>query len=123
MLSNNGTMIYQKYMEYKSVLVLYNVKPHERDLPIYSNVRERDHQRLLIYLEVRERILSILLIYFNVHGKATHSECIADKERQLLSFIDVGTRLLSDLSLRLDNVLLVSNNGIGIFQVNFMGLF
>ena len=49
-------MIYQKYVEHKSVLAWPNVKPHERDLRIYSNVHERDHQDLSIYLEVRERI-------------------------------------------------------------------
>ena len=40
----NGTPIYQRYVEYKSVLALSNAKPHERDLPIYLNVRERNHK-------------------------------------------------------------------------------
>ena len=48
MFSNNGTLIYQKYMEYKSMLALSNAKLHERDLSIYSNVCERDHKHLLI---------------------------------------------------------------------------
>lgn len=56
-------MIYKKYVEYKSVLGLSNAKPHERDLPIYSNVHEREYKGLSIYPEVR--------------GSATHSsKCI-----------------------------------------------
>ena len=98
------------------MLALSNAEPHERDLPIYSNACERDDQGLLIYSKARERIPSILSIYFDIHGRITHSsKCIADKEGQLLSFIDVRIRLLSYLSLRLDNVLLVSNNGFGNF--------
>ena len=62
MFSINGNLIYHNYMEYKSMLVLSNVKPHKRDLPIYSNVCERDDQGLSIYPEVRERIPSILSI-------------------------------------------------------------
>ena len=86
MFSINGTLIYQRYVEYKSVLVLSNVKPHERELPIYLNVRERNYKGLSIYQEVRERVLSVLSIYFDVHGSATHSsKCITDKKRQLLS--------------------------------------
>ena len=81
MFSNNGTLIYQKYVEYKSVLALSNAKSHERDLPIYLNVHERDHQGLSLYPEVREIILSILSIYFGIRGRATHSlECISEKK-------------------------------------------
>ena len=77
----NGTLIYHKYMECNFVLGLSNVKLHKRDLPIYSNVRERDDKGLSIYTEVRERILIILLIYLNVHLSATNSsECIANKK-------------------------------------------
>ena len=62
------------------MLVMSNAKLHERDLPIYSNVRERNYKGHLIYLEVHERILSVLLINFDVHGSAKNfSECIADK--------------------------------------------
>ena len=106
-------MIYQKYVEYKSMLALSNAKPHERDLSIYSNVLERDDSGLSIYPKVPERIPSILSIYSDVCGIIRHSsECI---ERQLLSFIDSRTCLLSYLSLHLDNVFLVSNNGVGSF--------
>lgn len=81
MLYMNETLIYQKYVEYKSMLALSNAKPHERGLPIYLNVRERDDQGLSIYPEVHETILSILLIYFDILGRATHSlECITNKE-------------------------------------------
>ena len=63
------------------MLALSNVKQHERDLPIYSNVRERDDQGLSIYSEVHEIILSTLSIYVDVSGRITHSsECIMDKE-------------------------------------------
>ena len=80
MFYNSGNPIYQKYVEYKFMLALSNVKPHERDLPIYSNVRERDLQGLSIYTKVCEGILSILLIKFDVRGRATHSsDCIVDK--------------------------------------------
>ena len=79
MFSINRTPIYQKYMEYKYVLVLSTAKPHERDLPIYLNVCERDDLGLLIYPKVHEKILGILSIYSDVHGRITHSsECIAD---------------------------------------------
>ena len=71
----------QEVLEYKPMLALPNVKLHERDLPIYANVRERDGQNLSIYLEVRERILSILSIYFDARGSSSHSsKCIAEKK-------------------------------------------
>ena len=87
------------------MLALSNVKPHERDLCIYSNVCERDDQILSIYLEVHEIILSILLIYLDVRGSTTHSsECIVDKKMATTKFIDVGMCLLSYLFVRLDYV-------------------
>ena len=96
MFSINGTLIYQRYVKYKFVLALSNVKPCERDLPLYSNVRERNYKGLSIYPEVRERILSVLSIYFDVRGSTTHSsECITDKKMTTTKFIDVRTRLLS----------------------------
>ena len=63
------------------MLALSNEKAYERDLPIYSNVCERDDQGISIYLEVGEIILCILLIYLDVCGSATHSlECIVGKK-------------------------------------------
>ena len=74
------------------------------------------HKGLSMYPRVCERIHKGLSIYLDIHGRGSHSpECIANKRTTTAMFINVETCLLAQLSLHLECVLLVSNNGVGGF--------